>query len=149
MRDFSLPEVSQTFEPMILAFACNWGAYAAADLAGSAHFQYPANLRIIRVMCSAMVHPNLVIKAFEYGADGVLIMGCRPGECHYRDGNEKTIARSAAINEALSHVGIQPERFSIIWCSSAEAERFACLMWEADEALRAIGPAGYKRNENL
>jgi len=141
-----LPEMNQEFEPRILAFACNWGAYEAADLAGAARLQYPVNLRIIRVMCSAMVHPNLVVKAFEYGADGVFIMGCQPGECHYRDGNEKAMARSAAINEALSIAGIEPARFRFVWCSPAEAERFARLVLETGEALRAIGPARYAKN---
>jgi F420-non-reducing hydrogenase iron-sulfur subunit len=87
-----------------------------------------------------MVHPNLVIEAFERGADGVLLMGCHPGECHYQDGNRKAKARSAAIEKVLSTMGVEPERFRFLGCSSTEAERFVCLVRETDEALRAIGP---------
>ncbi len=136
-----MPDIHPGFEPRILAFTCNWCSYAAADLAGTARIQYPANLRIIRVMCSGMVHPNLVLQAFEGGADGVLMMGCHPGECYYQDGNQKAKVRSVAIEEVLSIMGIEPERFRLVWCSSAEAESFACLVRETDEVLRAIGPS--------
>ena len=137
-----MPESHPGFEPKILAFTCNWCAYAAADLAGTARIQYPANLRIIRIMCSGMVHPNLVVEAFEGGADGVLLMGCRPGECHYRDGNEKAGARSVVIEEILRFMGLEPERFRLLWCASAEAERFAGIVSETREILRAMGPSG-------
>jgi F420-non-reducing hydrogenase iron-sulfur subunit len=140
MTEMNLSKPHPGFEPRVLAFTCNWGAYGAADLAGAARIQYPANLRIIRVMCSVMVHPDLVVKAFGYGADAVLLMGCPPGECHYRDGNRKAKARSARIEEALSLMGIELERFKLIWCSSAEVERFACLVREIDEMLRGMGP---------
>jgi F420-non-reducing hydrogenase iron-sulfur subunit len=93
-----------------------------------------------------MVHPNLVIEAFEHGADGVLLMGCHPGECYYQDGNQKAKARSVAIDEVLSLMGIEPERFRLVWCSSAEAEGFASLVRETDEALRAIGPCRRRRD---
>jgi len=141
-----LSDIYPGFEPKILAFTCNWCAYAAADLAGTTRVQYPAGLRIIRVMCSAMVHPNLVIEAFERGADGVLLMGCHPGECHYQDGNQKAKARAVAIEEVLSLMGIERGRFRLAWCSSAEAEVFACLVRETDEALRAVGP--YSRRKD-
>ena len=141
-----MSDIYPGFEPKILAFTCNWCAYAAADLAGTTRVQYPAGLRIIRVMCSAMVHPNLVIEAFERGADGVLLMGCHPGECHYQDGNQKAKARSGAIEEVLSLMGIEPERFRLVWCSSAEAEGFARLVRETDEALRAIGPSKRRKD---
>ena len=137
------------FEPKILAFTCNWCAYAAADLAGTVRVQYPASLRIIRVMCSGMVHPSLVIEAFEGGADGVLLMGCHPGECHYQDGNEKAKARSAVIEEVLSLMGLEPGRFRLVWCSSAEAERFADIVRETDETLRAMGPSRYRKNASI
>ncbi len=133
------------FEPKILAFACNWCAYAAADLAGTTRVQYPANLRIVRVICSGMVHPNLVMEAFECGADGVLLMGCHPGECHYQDGNQKAKARYVVIKEVLLHSGIDPERFRLEWCSSAEAERFAGIVRETDETLRVLGPSVYRK----
>ncbi|MGC9965677.1 MAG: hydrogenase iron-sulfur subunit [Syntrophobacteraceae bacterium] len=137
------------FEPKILAFTCNWCAYAAADLAGTARVQYPANLRIIRVMCSGMVHPGLVIEAFECGADGVLLMGCHPGECHYQDGNEKAKARSVVIEEVLLLMGLDPGRFRLVWCASAEAERFAGIVRETWEALRAMGPSGYPKKASI
>jgi F420-non-reducing hydrogenase iron-sulfur subunit len=146
LEDLNLSDIYPGFEPTILAFTCNWCSYAAADLAGTARIQYPANLRIIRVMCSVMVHPNLVIEAFECGADGVLLMGCHPGECYYQDGNQKAKARSVAIEEVLSLMGIELERFRLVWCSSAEAEGFACLVRETDEALRVIGPSKYRKD---
>jgi F420-non-reducing hydrogenase iron-sulfur subunit len=93
-----------------------------------------------------MVHPNLVLQAFEGGADGVLMMGCHPGECYYQDGNQKAKVRSVAIEEVLSIMGIEPERFRLVWCSSAEAESFACLVREIDEVLRAIGPSMYRKD---
>ncbi|MGA2026321.1 MAG: hydrogenase iron-sulfur subunit [Syntrophobacteraceae bacterium] len=141
-----MADIYPGFEPKILAFTCNWCSYAAADLAGTIRVQYPAGLRIIRVMCSVMVHPNLVIEAFERGADGVLLMGCHPGECYYQDGNQKAKARSGAIEEVLSLMGIEPERFRLVWCSSAEAEGFARLVRETDEALRAIGPSKRRKD---
>ena len=144
-----MPDVYSGFEPRILAFTCNWCSYAAADLAGTARIQYTCNLRIIRVMCSVMVHPNLVVEAFECGADGVLLMGCHPGECYYQDGNQKAKARSAVIEEVLSVMGIEPGRFRLAWCSSAEAERFAGLVRETDDALRVMGPSRFRKNLHL
>jgi F420-non-reducing hydrogenase iron-sulfur subunit len=141
LEELNLSENDAGFEPKILAFTCNWCAYAAADLAGASRIQYPASLRIIRVMCSGMVHPGLVIEAFEDGADGVLLMGCRPGECHYQDGNEKAKARSAVIEEILLIMGLEPGRFMFVDCSSAEAERFAGIVREAEKTLTAMGPA--------
>ncbi|MGA2400910.1 MAG: hydrogenase iron-sulfur subunit [Syntrophobacteraceae bacterium] len=145
----NLSDTRPAFEPKILAFACNWCSYAAADLAGTARVQYPANLRIIRVMCSGMVHPHLVTEAFECGADGVLLMGCHPGECHYQDGNQKAKARSPVIEEVLSTMGLELERFRLVWCSSAEAERFAAIARETDESLRAIGPSRYRKDASI
>lgn len=132
------------FEPVILAFDCNWCSYAAADLAGIARLQYPPNLRIIRVMCSGMVHPNLVVEAFQKGADGVMVMGCHPGECHYVDGNEKAQRRMAVVTEMLDTMGLEPERFRLVWCSSSEAERFAASVREMTETVRALGPSPYR-----
>lgn len=132
------------FEPVIIAFDCNWCSYAAADLAGIARLQYPPNLRIIRVMCSGMVHPNLVVEAFQKGADGVMVMGCHPGECHYVDGNEKAQRRMAVVVEMLDAMGLEPERFRLVWCSSSEAERFAASAREMTETVRALGPSPYR-----
>ena len=132
------------FEPVILAFNCNWCSYAAADLAGIARLQYPPNLRIIRVMCSGMVHPNLVLEAFQKGADGVMVMGCHIGECHYVDGNEKAQRRMVIVEEMLDMMGLEPERFRLVWCSSSEAERFATSIREMTEAVRGLGPSPYR-----
>ncbi|MHC1727748.1 MAG: hydrogenase iron-sulfur subunit [Syntrophobacteraceae bacterium] len=141
-----MPNYFPGFEPKILAFTCNWCSYAAADLAGTARIQYPTNVRLIRVMCSGMVHPSLVTEAFEFGADGILLMGCHPGECHYMDGNQKAKARAAVIEELLSLMGLEQERFRLVWCSSAEADRFAEILREITEALREIGPSRYRRD---
>lgn len=137
------------FEPKILAFTCNWCSYAAADLAGTVRVQYPTNLRVIRVMCSGMVHPNLVTEAFQYGADGVLVMGCHLGECHYQDGNQKAKARLVVIEEMLSLMGLEQERFRLVWCSSAEAERFATIVQETTAALKELGPSPYRKDASV
>jgi len=128
-------------EPRIVAFTCNWCAYAAADLAGIVRMQYPPNVRIIRVMCTGMVHPNLVMEAFQLGADGVMVMGCQPGECHYVDGNVKAEARLAVVTEMMDAMGIEEERFRLVWCSAAEAERFVAAVTDMTELLRVLGPS--------
>jgi F420-non-reducing hydrogenase iron-sulfur subunit len=129
------------FEPKIIAFTCNWCAYAAADLAGIARMQYPAGMRAIRVMCSGMVHPNLVMEAFQRGADGVMVMGCHPGECHYVDGNLKAEARLVVLTETLEAMGLEEERFRLVWCSAAEADRFVAAVTDMTELLRVLGPS--------
>ena len=136
------------FEPKILAFTCNWCAYAAADLAGTARVQYPANLRIIRVMCSGMVHPSLVIEAFECGADGVLLMGCHPGECHYQDGNQKAKARSVVIEEVFPH-GNRAGTFQACMVFLGRSRTLRAIVRETDEALRRSGPSGYRKNASI
>ncbi len=134
----------ETFEPVIVGFCCNWCSYAGADLAGVSRFQYPPNLRIIRVMCSGMVHPNLVIDALTKGADGVLICGCHIGDCHYLDGNVKAENRKEAIELMLEDFGIEPERFRLEWVSASEGPRFAEVIREMTESVRALGPSMYK-----
>ncbi len=119
-------------EPKIIAFCCNWCSYGAADLAGISRLQYPASIRIIRVMCSGMVHPEMVVHALEKGAEGVMIIGCNLGECHYISGNETALARSAIISDTLEDLGYEPERFQVAWVSSSEPERLA-------EAFRHMG----------
>ena len=131
------------FQPKILAFCCNWCSYAGADLAGTSRIQYPPNARIIRVMCSGMVHPNLVIDALSKGADGVLICGCHPGDCHYLEGNLKAQARADAIRLMLEDLGIEPERFRLEWVSASEGGRFAQVMQEMIETVRSLGPSPY------
>ena len=136
--------VEQGFEPVILALACNWCSYSGADLAGISRCQYPTNVRIIRVMCSGMVHPNLVIDALTKGADGVVMCGCHPGDCHYQDGNLKAERRAEAITLMLQDFGIEEERFKLAWVSASEGPQFAKLMTEFTEQVRRLGPSPYK-----
>ncbi len=111
--------------PRIIAFCCNWCGYAAADLAGTRRLIYPLGVRIIRVMCSGMVHPELVLHALEKGADGVMIIGCHRGQCHYIDGNEKAMRRAELIGELMEDFGFAPERFLITRISASEPDQFA------------------------
>jgi len=134
----------EDFEPIIITFCCNWCSYAGADLAGVSRLQYPPNLRIIRVMCSGMVHPNLVIEALTKGADGVLICGCHIGDCHYLEGNVKAESRKEAIELMLEDFGLEPERFRLEWVSASEGPRFAEVAREMTEAVRALGPSPYR-----
>jgi F420-non-reducing hydrogenase iron-sulfur subunit len=132
------------FDPKIVAFTCNWCAYAAADLAGIIRMPYPHSVRMIRVMCTGMVHPNLVLEAFQLGADGVMVMGCHPGDCHYVDGNLKAEARLVVLNEMLETMGLEEERFRLVWCSAAEAERLVAAVTDMTEVLRELGPSPMK-----
>lgn len=132
--------MAQPFEPAIIGFLCNWCSYTGADLAGVARLQYPPNLRPIRVMCSGMVHPDLVMEAFNVGADGVLIMGCHPGSCHYYEGNVKADARAKIISTVLEDTGINPDRFELKWISSAEASIFAEEITLFTRKIKQIGP---------
>ena len=133
-----------TYEPLIIGFCCNWCSYAAADLAGVSRIQYPPNIRIIRVMCSGMVHPNLVIDALTKGADGVIICGCHPGDCHYIKGNLTTEKRAEAIKLMLEDFGLEEERFRLEWISASEGKRFAQVVKEMTEELKKLGPSPYK-----
>ena len=137
-------EQQEEYEPLIVGFLCNWCSYAGADLAGTSRIQYPANIRIIRVMCSGMVHPNLVINALTKGADGVLMCGCHPGDCHYLEGNLKAEARAEAIDLMLMDFGLEPERFRLEWVSASEGDKFAKVVTEMVEQLKQLGPSPYK-----
>ncbi len=132
------------FEPFIIAFCCNWCSYAAADLAGVSRFQYPPNMRLIRVMCSGMVHPNFVIDALTRGADGVIVCGCHPGDCHYLSGNLVAKKREEGIYLMLDDLGIERERFRLEWISAAEGGKFAQVMKEFTEQIRSIGQSPYR-----
>ena len=137
--------MANEFEPKILAFCCNWCSYAAADAAGTARFQYPPNLYIIRCMCSGMIHPNMVMEALTKGyADAVLICGCHPGDCHYQSGNERAKARAEAISLMLGDFGLETERFRLEWVSASEAARFAKIAREMTESIRELGPNPYR-----
>jgi F420-non-reducing hydrogenase iron-sulfur subunit len=131
------------FEPLVLAFCCNWCAYAGADLAGTGRSQYPTNLRVIRVMCSGMVHPNLVVEALTKGADGVLVIGCHPGDCHYLDGNLRAQGRREAIELLLEDLGVERERFRLEWVSAAEGPRFARVVKDMVTTIQELGPSPY------
>ncbi len=128
------------YEPLILALACNWCSYAGADLAGVSRIQYPPSVRIIRVMCSGMVHPNLIIDALTKGADGVIMCGCHIGDCHYQDGNCKAEKRADAVRLMLEDFALEPERFRLEWVSAAEGPRFARVMTEFTEQVKKLGP---------
>ena len=132
------------YEPLIFCFACNWCSYAAADLAGVSRIQYPHNVRIIRVMCSGMVHPNLVIDALTKGADGVLMCGCHPGDCHYREGNLRAQSRAEAIELMLQDFGLEEQRYRLEWVSASESARFAKVVTDMVADLKKLGPSPYK-----
>lgn len=125
-------------DPIIIAFCCNWCSYAAADLAGISRLQYPGSIRIIRVMCSGMVHPEMVLHALQKGADGVMIIGCHIGECHYIKGNEMALARAEIIADTLGDLGWESERFQIAWVSSAEPERLVDAFREMSNRLESL-----------
>ena len=128
------------FEPKIIGFCCNWCAYAGADLAGINRNQYPANIRMIRVMCSGTIEPLYVVKAFKEGADGVFIGGCHPGDCHYQSGNYKTQRRIVLLKRAISEIGLDPRRIRLEWISAAEGQRFARVITEFTEEIKKLGP---------
>ena len=133
------------FEPVIIGFCCNWCSYAGADLAGVSRFQYPPNMRIIRVMCSGRVDPSFVLKALEVGADGVLIAGCHPGDCHYIAGNYKAARRIALLREMLTQFGVEKERVRLEWISASEGARFAEVVNNFTQTIKSLGPSRVKK----
>jgi F420-non-reducing hydrogenase iron-sulfur subunit len=128
------------FEPHIIAFLCNWCTYTGADLAGTSRLQYPPNVRVVRMMCSGAVDPVYVLKPLLDGADGVLIGGCHPGDCHYQTGNYKTRRRYVAVREILKGAGFGDERVWLRWISASEGQRFAETISEMVAALKQLGP---------
>lgn len=132
--------MNEGFEPKIVAFLCNWCAYTGADLAGTSRIQYPPNVRIIRLMCSGAVDPVYVIKPLLDGADGVLIGGCHPGDCHYQEGNYKARRRVAILKNILRQMGFDEERVWLCWISASEGQLFAETVTEMVEALKEKGP---------
>ncbi len=129
-----------SFEPKILGFLCNWCSYSAADSAGAAHMSYAPNVRIIRVMCTGRVDPALVMHALTSGADGVLICGCHPGDCHYINGNCKALGRFTLLKRMLVDLGLEPDRLRLEWVGATESARFSEVINEMTEQVRAIGP---------
>jgi F420-non-reducing hydrogenase iron-sulfur subunit len=147
----------ETFEPRIIGFLCNWCSYRAADLAGTSRTHYAPNVRIVRVMCSGRVDPTFVLKAFSLGADGVVVAGCHPGECHYVEQNYKAMRRFAMLRYTLEGLGVEPERLRLIWASAAEGQQLARAFDETVARIRELGPlswpgardAGDERTEDL
>jgi F420-non-reducing hydrogenase iron-sulfur subunit len=134
------------FEPKVVGFLCNWCSYTGADLAGTARIKYAANIRSIRVMCSGRVEPTFVIKALFEGADGVLIAGCHPGDCHYQEGNYKALRRYKLLKRILPEYGIEPERVRLEWVAASEGDRFAHVVNEFTEQLKQLGPLKIKES---
>jgi len=132
------------FEPLIIGFCCNWCSYAGADLAGTSRYEYPSNIRLIRVMCTQMIPPWLVVDALTKGADGVLITGCHPGDCHYVDGNVKAERRVDALTVMLQDMGLEPERLKLEWVSAGEGEKFARVVRQFTDEVRKLGPNQFK-----
>lgn len=128
------------FEPKIVGFLCNWCSYAGADLAGTSRIQYPPNVRIIRVMCSGRINPLFIIKSLQEGADGVLVSGCHPGDCHYSEGNFFTRRRFAVIRSLLKYIGIEPERVRMSWVSASEGGKFAEIIKQMTDEIKELGP---------
>ncbi|MEW6770168.1 MAG: hydrogenase iron-sulfur subunit [Bacillota bacterium] len=131
---------ANVWEPKIVAFLCNWCSYAGADLAGVSRLKYPANIRIVRVPCSSRVNPQFILRALQRGADGVLVAGCHPGDCHYVTGNYFTRRRLTLFKSLLEFVGFEPERLKVRWVSAAEAGRFAETVKEMVEEIKLLGP---------
>ena len=130
---------NNTYEPKIVAFCCNWCSYAGADGAGTARKNYPANIKIIKVPCSCRVNPLFILRAFARGADGVILCGCHPGDCHYTTGNYFTRRRMTLLLGMLNYLGVEGDRFRVEWVSAAEGARFAQVMNDFAEHIAALG----------
>ena len=132
--------MTDTFEPIIIGFTCNWCSYRAADLAGTARMKYAANVRVIRLMCSGRLDPQFVFAALREGADGVLIGGCHPGDCHYQEGNHKALRRFLMMQRFLGTMGIEPERVRLEWIAASEGDKVQRVINQMTEKVRALGP---------
>jgi len=139
--------MTETFEPTIIGFTCNWCSYRAADLAGTARVKYPPNVRLIRLMCSGRLDPTFVFKAFANGADGVLITGCHPGECHYIEQNYKALRRFILMRRTLQGLGLEPVRVKLVWASAAEGVKLAGEITSFVEEIRALGPLHWGKSD--
>jgi coenzyme F420-reducing hydrogenase delta subunit len=135
-------KTKEGWEPKIVAIVCNWCTYAGADLAGISRIQYPPNVRIIRVPCTGRINPFYIVKALQDGADGVLVSGCHPGECHYLTGNLHARRKFAMLKRFLSYIGMEEDRTIFTWCSASEGDRFAQVIKGVTAAVRDLGPAG-------
>ncbi|UCH95761.1 MAG: hydrogenase iron-sulfur subunit [Candidatus Aminicenantes bacterium] len=140
MSERSFLSHAETFEPKIVAFFCNWCTYTGADLAGIARLKYAPNVRIIRIMCSGRLDPQFVLKAFRQGADGVLVGGCHPGDCHYREGNYKALRRHQLLKRLIKGLGIEDERLRLEWISASEGDKVREVINEMTGQIRNLGP---------
>jgi F420-non-reducing hydrogenase iron-sulfur subunit len=138
--------MSESFEPKIVGFLCNWCSYRAADLAGTARIKYAQNVRIIRVMCSGRVDPAFVLKALAMGADGVMVAGCHPGECHYIEQNYKAMRRFHMIKHTLRAMGLEENRVRLVWASAAEGQQLAEAIDQLVEYIKTLGPLHWPAN---
>ncbi len=132
------------FDPKLLVFCCNWCSYAGADLAGVSRLQMPPNFRVIRVMCSARVDPEFVLRAFQKGADGVLVAGCHPADCHYIGGNYRTRRRIALLKMLIQQFGFDPDRLKLEWVSAGEGEKFQKTIVEFNHTVKELGPSPFR-----
>lgn len=137
------------FQPKIVGFLCNWCSYAGADLCGVSRYQYPTNIRIVRVMCSTRISPHMVINVLREGADGVLLGGCHPGDCHYITGNYYTEKRFALMQKMLELAGLEPERIRLEWISASEGEKFSKVVSEFVSKIRELGPTPVKKDAGI
>jgi len=132
------------FKPEIVAFLCNWCSYTGADLAGTSRMEYKPNVRAIRVMCSGRIEPTFVLRAFQKGADGVLVCGCHPGDCHYQEGNYRCLRRFHVLQKYIKQMGIETERLKLEWISASEGKQFAELANSFTETIKELGPCKVK-----
>ena len=140
------------FEPRIIGFLCNWCSYAGADLAGVSRIQYPTNIRVVRVMCSGRIDPTIPLEVFKQGADGVIILGCHPGDCHYSEGNLYEERKIKMLKKLIALTGLEPDRLRLEWVSASEGQRFAKVVTEFTEQIRKLGPSplsGSKPNQKI
>ena len=137
---------NKSWEPKIVAFLCNWCSYAGADLAGTGRMQYPANIRIIRLPCSGRINPLYIIRALAEGADGVMVAGCHPGDCHYLTGNLYARRRFTLLKKLLETAGIETDRVHFTWVSASEGNRFASVVSEVSEKVKKLGPNKILKN---
>jgi F420-non-reducing hydrogenase iron-sulfur subunit len=135
--------MTKEFEPLIIGFTCNWCSYRAADMAGTARLKYPANIRLVRLMCSGRLDPTFVLKALSGGADGVLITGCHPGECHYLEQNYKALRRVKLLQRTIKQFGIDPARVKLVWASAAEGVKLAKEIKTYTEEIKELGPLNW------
>ena len=134
------------YKPVIVGFLCNWCSYRAADLAGTSRMGYPSTLRDIRIMCTGRLDPTFVLRSLQKGADGVLVMGCHPGQCHYQEGNYKAIRRFALLKRVLRQMGIEEERVQLHWASAAQGVLFAQTVAQMTDQIKQLGPLDWPHN---